>query len=324
MNTPNNKSELRSSNKNELSTFSVPEVLYNNRYCNQDDFNILICGGRNHGKPVRNCFLINPFNFSKTKELPSMLEPRYYCQTVAISSDLFVAGGYSSDGKSNSIEMFSYKNKAWKNIDFPLNKLYKFCVCSFNKMLYIIGSGIIEDIVQKYTCCCSVYDVKTGKWSQKAETNAVRTNSSSCTVFEGKIVVTGGIYSCYSVEAYDHHKSRWSYLPPMIEKRRWHASVSMGNKLFVIGGKKSLSCELFSSRSRKFVYLKHSLNIQVFHKSFLRSVCIGDKIVVCVMSKYGLGTKICTYDVCKQKWLYCDSKFSTKYTAISCTKNPMQ
>ena len=84
----------------------------------------------------------------------------------------------------------------------------------------------------------------------------------------------------------------------MTEKRSWHASASMGNKLFVIGGKKSISCELFDSRSRKFVYLKQTLNIQAFHNGFLRSVWIGSKLVVCVMSKYGLGTKICTYIWC--------------------------
>ena len=32
--------------KNESFDFP-PKVLYENRYCNQDDFSILVCGGRN-------------------------------------------------------------------------------------------------------------------------------------------------------------------------------------------------------------------------------------------------------------------------------------
>ena len=124
MNTPNNKYGLRSSNENEVSSFNVPEVLYNNRYCNQDDFNIIICGGRMHKKVLRKCIQINPSNFARTRNLPSMLEKRCSCQSVAINSDIFVAGTYTSKFVPiNSAEMFSHKNKMWKNIDLPFNGL---------------------------------------------------------------------------------------------------------------------------------------------------------------------------------------------------------
>ena len=53
----------------------MPGVLYNNRYCNQADFDILICGEIKTEEVVANCFLIDPSNFTKTKELPPMLEP---------------------------------------------------------------------------------------------------------------------------------------------------------------------------------------------------------------------------------------------------------
>ena len=36
---------LNSTNDGKL--FNVPKVLYKNRYCNQDDFSILVCGGEN-------------------------------------------------------------------------------------------------------------------------------------------------------------------------------------------------------------------------------------------------------------------------------------
>ena len=331
MNTPNNNYGLESSNKNEVSSFNVSDVLCNNRYCNQDDFHILICGGLKDGEVLRNCFLINPSNFAKTKQLPPMLEPRHYCKTAVVSSDIFVAGGYSSKRaiKSiKSIEMFSHKNKVWKNIDLLSIDPDYFCVCSFNKKLYIIGSGIIEDVVQKYTCCCRVYDVKTDKWSQIACTNAFRCDFSACTVFEGKIVVTVGYDSGSSVEAFDHHENKWSYLPPMVGKRYGHDSVSMGNKMFVIGGKKTSTCELFDSRSRKFVILKQD---SYFRRGFfqseravLNSVCIGNKIIVFIMTPYDSRTTMCIFDVFKQNWLYCDSKICAEYSAISCVRYPMQ
>ena len=58
------------------------------------------------------------------------------------------------------------------------------------------------------------------------------------TVFESKIVVSGGYEydNLKSVETYDRHENKWNYIPDMIERRYNHGSLSMGNKMFVIGG----------------------------------------------------------------------------------------
>ena len=48
--------------------------------------------------------------------------------------------------------------------------------------------------------------------------------------------MSGGYYKGTSVETYDYYENKWTYLPDMIESRCDHASVSMGNKMFVIGG----------------------------------------------------------------------------------------
>ena len=131
--------------------------------------------------------------------------------------------------------MFSYKNKVWKHILNASDVLLTFCcICSFNQKRYIIG--VINYCgYQKQSHSCNVYDVKYNEWSQISHTNIQRSYS-SCTVFEGKVVVIGGYCSGYSVQAYDYHENEWSYLSDMIEKRFCHATVSMGNKLFVVGG----------------------------------------------------------------------------------------
>ena len=51
-------------------------------------------------------------------------------------------------------------------------------------------------------------------------------------------------------------KKKWAYLPDMIEERRDHAAVSIGNKMFVIGGDKTTNGEVFDSYSRKFKLIK--------------------------------------------------------------------
>ena len=41
-----------------------PKVLYENRYCNQDDFNVLVCGGRDkNNKTVKSVFKLQGPNF---------------------------------------------------------------------------------------------------------------------------------------------------------------------------------------------------------------------------------------------------------------------
>ena len=90
----------------------------------------------------------------------------------------------------------------------------------------------------------------------KSNLNVVR-DCAICTVFEGRIVVTGGVNNLLqlkSVEAYDYYENKWTYLPDMIERRRFHASVSMDNKLFVIGGYYTESSEVFNSFFQKIYH----------------------------------------------------------------------
>ena len=41
-----------------------PNVLYENRYCNQDDFSVLVCGGKNiNSNKLKNIFKLNGSTF---------------------------------------------------------------------------------------------------------------------------------------------------------------------------------------------------------------------------------------------------------------------
>ena len=89
--------------------------------------------------------------------------------------------------------------------------------------------------------------------SKLSDLNVARFDA-SCTVLEGKIVVTGGVsnyFSLKSVEAYDYYEDKWTCLPDIIEERCDHAAVSIGYKMFVIGGQLTTSCEVFNSFYKK-------------------------------------------------------------------------
>ena len=159
-----------------------PKILYENRYCNQNDFSVMVCGGRN--KLYRNWKSIFKLNGSELQYKHYALLPYALskCKTALINSKLFVLGGYSKNNTyDKSIKKFCIKNKTWScKTQLYLNG-NEFCLCSFKKNLYVLdGTSFF------------LYNSKNDKWTQRAEINQTRCYA-ACTVFEGKIVVTGGI-----------------------------------------------------------------------------------------------------------------------------------
>ena len=64
--------------------FQVPKVLYENRYCNQEGFSILICGGKDkNGKNTNEVLELKIPSFKENK-FPSMVGPHYYLDLVNI------------------------------------------------------------------------------------------------------------------------------------------------------------------------------------------------------------------------------------------------
>ena len=111
--------------------------------------------------------------------------------------------------------------------------------------------------------------------------------NAACSVFEGKIDVTGGNTVNREVEAYDYHENKWTFLGKMQKLRYSNSSVSMGNKLFVIGGYNMIrrgyydsSLELFDSIDRKFTLIKCNANFPTFDDYIQGACCIGSKILI--------------------------------------------
>ena len=82
----------------------------------------------------------------------------------------------------------------------------------------------------------------------------------------------------------------------MIEERFNHAAVSMGNKIFAIGGLNNSSCEVFDSFSRKFTSVNATL-MKTFKPSRSYAVCVGNKIIVFSKVWCLSETRIFVYDV---------------------------
>ena len=295
----------------------TPKVLYDNRYCNQEGFSILICGGKDkNGEITNKVFELESPSF-KVHKFPSMIKPHYYLNLVNIKSDILAISDEknldeSLDKSIISTEIYSEKTKSWSNLDFTIKEKCCYCVGSFMGKMYLIGGYNIsyeESLSSSYS-----YNFDSNTWIETAKLNKAR-DCAACTVFEGKIVVTGGVYylpQIKSVEAYDYHEDKWTYLPDMIEERSYHAAVSMGNKMFVIGGKYTTSCEVFDSRSRKFSNINSDI-YPYLEEYYFDALSIGNHIVVIQKFINPLTeTDVYLYDVGKEKWLNVQCDFTEK------------
>ena len=75
-----------------------PKILYKNRYCNQDDFSVLVCGGKFKNDEVKNnVFKLDGLEL-KCEKHTCMQKKLYNCEAAVVDSDLFVFGGCSQNG----------------------------------------------------------------------------------------------------------------------------------------------------------------------------------------------------------------------------------
>ena len=135
-------------------------------------------------------------------------------------------------------------------------------------------------------------------------------------MFRGKIVISGSntyYDSLKSVEAYDHHENKWTYLSDMIKKRYDHSSVTIGKKFFVIGGYDKVCSEIYDSTSKNFTMF--NLKLPYSYTCYkIKTVSFNSKIVVICVCSSNNPSELNVYNVDKSKWIEkeitikCDSR----------------
>ena len=278
-------------------------ILYQNRHCDQEDFGIAVVDGSTHrycDKP----YVLN--NFDTEVHFTGLLKQKSYCKADLSISDSYVAYRYKVSSSSFVMESTSL-NIIWKCLLSLKEERINYCILTFMDKLFIVG-GKYWSGIYIYSKACMFYDKQTCKWYSTAVMIEGR-EKAACTVFEGKIVVSGGSREIRcgpglrtsrwfnSVEAYDHYDGRWSSFPRMLSKRRNHAAVSIGNKLFMIGGCADdfNNCEVFESVTRNFTSIE-SLPKWTEYLNPNRIVCVGYKIYF-YLEQENNDVHVHTYDV---------------------------
>ena len=291
---------------------------YKNRYCNQDNFNVLICGGlfeRNFSKVVRSVIQFDVKSFETTNYLPRMTEWRSSAfKAVCVKGNIYVFGGFNQDADQIlHVEKYSSTNKTWKKVAVMPDSLYMYTACAFMDKIFIIGGINRQPCIDIDTNSCTQLDTNDGNWKEVNGMNEAR-GDPACAVFQGRLVVSGG-YSKTSgylntVEAYDVFANEWSPMANMNERTDDHKMVVVGDKLFVIPHG-TYSCDVFDNASKKFVALR--CPFEFFR--YCRVVAIGETIYV-----FDRNSSIYCYDVNENKWSVESCGATENILGFSCVK----
>ena len=278
--------------------------MYENRYCSQDDFDIVICGGIKKIEGTTNEVMeLKGPDFTTSVKLSPMHRSIYFCDTTVIGSEIYVLDvDNTSVNIPYSLGVYSKNTKHWREHIHLIDLGIYFSVCSFMKSVYVIG-GYLGDV--RYSKECLRYEIKNNKWTQIAPLKIKRCNS-ACTVFEGKIVATGGENykgTLKSVESYDHYKKKWTSLSDMIGGKFEHSAINMGNKLFVISSVSYTSSEVYDNISRKFTLLNLKRHYTDPNFRSCKAVGISNKIYIfCSYFSNENIIMIYVYNVDENEW----------------------
>ena len=128
----------KESHSNKLST--------TNRYCKQDKFSLLVCGGM-YTNVVNDVFSIKAEDLNSVNHLAPMREDRKRFQAVCIKNEVYVFGGVDDNYDCiMSVEKYSPATNTWEKVADMYDDRKVFCACSFMDNVYVLGR-LLNDLV---------------------------------------------------------------------------------------------------------------------------------------------------------------------------------
>lgn len=193
-------------------------------------------------------------------QVSPMLTPRKN-HGIAIHEGLvYVVGGTTKSGNATrNAELYDPRTNTWSSVLSMRKEVAGVGVAMVGDFLYATGGhdakGRPQSIVQRYS-------PKINKWESIASMNASRTRH--CVVGSMYLYAFGGYSSdedipLMSAEYYDHLSDSWVDIAPMNRRRSDACAVSVGSKIFVIGGEdilgspiKLASCEVYDPATNRW------------------------------------------------------------------------
>ena len=266
-------------------------------------------------------FQVDGTNLSNAKVIASMPQKRSYSNAAYCNGEVYFFGGENVIGRwLRSVEKYSITTKTCE----VFTDVHEFdqdmqCVCAFMNEIYLIGGRSAIEKIDKITNDCSKFNPKEKKLSRIAKMK-IKRGYAACSVFDGNIVVTGGVDNRYdrmrSVEVYDHLVDAWMRMTDMCHVRSRHGLVAVRNKLFAVGGSHESSGEVYDVTSQRFAVFKNDIG-DIGYGYTCRTISMGNKVIVC------LKGKILCYDIDEEKWTEEAFEVSKDFDEFICVKIPI-
>ena len=291
------------------------------RHCDEDMFNILICGGRSNDSYLQSVHEIDCKILSKFQTIAThMPESRAYFKAVYLKGNIYFFYGFNKFNSLTSVIKYSMFTKTWECVSDDRVTQQWSTVCGLIDKIYICG-GIRRNMLTETWLGDTdrVFDTKNHTWREISMMKH-RRESAACSAYQGKMVVSGG-YSdgryLSVVEAYDHTSDEWVEMPSMINAQFSHSQITVKNKLFIISYNRS-TCEVFDSECQKFVLINKPKIDYVDHNSPFGAFSVSKKIVV-----YDSWREVFSYyDIEKDEWSEETFELTKGLGAFACVKVP--
>ena len=302
-----------------------PSIYCTSRYCNQDKFDILICGGWDcrSKKVVKSVLNINASDKIDVQTLPPMTKERRFFKAVCLMGEIYVLDGLDNNNNFiKSIEKYSPSTKTWSRVAGMFDCRKDFGVCAFVDQLFVVDGCFYQNdsnASNKITNSCLKFDTKEKIWIKVSNTKGAR-SCAACAVFQGSIVVSGGHgahqQNLNTVESYDVFADEWSPLPSMVNGKSDHSLVAVKDKLFAIGNGSDVHTsyfEVLDAECDRFVALT-----PLRHLRFQNAVSVENGIVI--FKSY--SSYVYFYSFEKQEWSKESFEATMKIMGFACAKLP--
>ena len=222
--------------------------------------------------------------------------------SVYANGNLYVFGANKSFQTKFFVQKYSIETKTWIEVPgFKVSHLFG-RICVYANKIYFIG-GSNTNYASSSSECFSL-DTIENSYNFNVENMKTPRNFFACTVFQEKIIASGGYgdrHDLKTVEAYDSGSNTWSYVQSMNEVRANHGLVAINNKMFVFGGM-SKSCEMFDSFSNKYVFLKQppdNIQFNLASTNIHTAFAIGKKVFIFEEN----SKMVVVYSLDKDEWI---------------------
>ena len=160
------------------------------RYCHQDEFDVVLCGGQDlcsRRSAHSGLYRLNVTGPKSGETLPKMNVARQFSEAFYIKGEVYVFGGFDTEwNQIMPVEKYSPVTNSWEVIARMYDCRAGFCTYPFIDSVYALGGFTMQ-----MTNHCMKFNTASRRWSEISRAVEFRKEASSA-VFEGRVVVCGG------------------------------------------------------------------------------------------------------------------------------------